>query len=166
MQSLLRNRALQLVSIADLASGVSLSALGAMFLYEANFAWQVGKYWSLLLLLYYLSGVACIPVVLRLSYRFGKHRTLIAASIFNAVFTPLALVVPRANLLAAATLMMFVGVNVASPNVLYRSIMADVVDFDEVETGQRRTGLFYALLTLTAKSATPWRSEWCTGSCR
>jgi GPH family glycoside/pentoside/hexuronide:cation symporter len=60
-------------------------------------------------------------------------------------------VVPAGNIGAAAVLMMFVGVNVASPNVLYRSIMADVVDYDEVETGQRRTGLFYALLTFTAK---------------
>jgi len=47
--------------------------------------------------------------------------------------------------------MMFVGMNVASPNVLYRSIMADVVDLDEIKTGQRRTRLFYSLLTLTYK---------------
>jgi GPH family glycoside/pentoside/hexuronide:cation symporter len=48
-------------------------------------------------------------------------------------------------------MMLFLGLNVAAPTVLYRSIMADVSDHDEVHTGRRRTGLFYALLTFSNK---------------
>src|SRR5262249_989707 len=148
---LFSNRPLMIVAIADLASGFSLSSLGAMFIYIATHAWRVGQYASLLLLLYYCAGVGFIPVVLRLSYRFGKHPTLIGAALFNVVFTPFVLVIPPGNVVVAALMLLFFGINVGSSNILYRSIMADVVDYDELETGQRRTGLFYALLTFTAK---------------
>jgi Na+/melibiose symporter-like transporter len=148
---LFSNRALQRLVVSDLASGFSGSALGAMFIYEATYIWQVGHYASLLLLLYFFAGVGFIPVVLKLSYRFGKHRTLIGASIFNVVFVPTLFLIPPGNIVVASLVLVFLGVNVASLTVLYRSIMADIGDYDEVHTGQRRTGLFYALLTFTAK---------------
>lgn len=145
------NRALRILVIADLASGFSASALGAMFIYESTYVWQVGTYSSLLLLLYFFSGVAFIPLVLKISYRLGKHRTMICASLFNVFFVPTLFLIPPGNIWVASIVLLFLGMNVGIPNVLYRSIMADVGDYDEVHTGQRRTGLFYALLTLTAK---------------
>jgi GPH family glycoside/pentoside/hexuronide:cation symporter len=150
-KNLATNHALRLVVSADLLSGFSLFALGAMFIYEAQYYWQLGQYASMLLLLYFLAGVGFIPLVLRLSYRFGKHRTLVGTAIFNIVFAPAPLLVPQGNLLIASLMMLFLGLNVAAPTVLYRSIMADVSDHDEVHTGRRRTGLFYALLTFSNK---------------
>ena len=148
---LLHNRALRRLVIADFASGFSGSALGAMFMYEAKYVWQVGGYANLLLLLYFFAGVGFIPLVLKASYRFGKHRTMICASLFNSIFVPTLFLIPTGNVYAAALVLFFLGINVASPSVLYRSIMADVGDYDEVHTGQRRTGLFYSLLTFTSK---------------
>lgn len=145
------NTAMRRVVVADLASGFSASALGAMFLYEASYVWQVGKYQSLLLLLYFFAGIAFIPVALKISHRFGKHRTMIAASLFNVLFVPTLFLIPPGDIKIASLVLLFLGMNVGIPNVLYRSIMADVGDYDEVQSGQRRTGLFYALLTLTAK---------------
>lgn len=151
IKALVQNEALRRVVIADLASGFSASALGAMFIYEATYVWQVGQKASLLLLLYFFIGIAFIPVALIVSRRFGKHRTMIAASLFNVIFVPTLFLIPPGNFPFALSVMLFLGMNVAIPNVLYRSIMADIGDYDEVHSGQRRTGLFYALLTLTAK---------------
>ncbi len=151
LKLLAKNNALRRVVIADLASGFSGSALGAMFIYEATHVWQVGTYASLLLLLYFFAGIAFIPVALAISHRFGKHRTMIAASLFNVCFVPMLFFIPPGNIVVAAVVLAFLGMNVGIPNVLYRSIMADIGDYDEVHSGQRRTGLFYALLTLTAK---------------
>ncbi|HUD53470.1 MFS transporter, partial [Parvibaculum sp.] len=150
-KALVSNTALRRVVIADLASGFSGSALGAMFIYEATYVWGVGTYSNQLLLLYFFAGVAFVPVALKLSYRFGKHRTMIAASLFNVCFVPVLFLIPPGNIWVASLVLLFLGMNVGIPNVLYRSIMADIGDYDEVQTGQRRTGLFYALLTLTAK---------------
>jgi len=148
---LLSNNGLQRLVIADLASGFSGSALGAMFIFVATQVWQVGEYTNMLLLLYFFSGVAFVPVALFLSYKIGKRATMIGASMFNVCFVPVLFLIPAGNIWIAATVLIFLGVNVGIPSVLYRAMMADVCDYDEVKTGQRRTGLFFALLTLTAK---------------
>jgi Na+/melibiose symporter-like transporter len=148
---LLSNSGLRRLVIADLASGFSGSALGAMFIFVATQVWQVGEYTNMLLLLYFFAGVAFVPVALLLSYRIGKRATMIGASMFNVCFVPVLFLIPAGNIWIAATVLIFLGVNVGIPSVLYRAMMADVCDYDEVKTGQRRTGLFFALLTLTAK---------------
>ena len=148
---LLSNVALRHLVIADFASGFSAASLGSMFIYEVTHVWQLKSSASLLMLLYFFSGLGFIPLVLRLSYRFGKHRTLVGTSLFNACFAPVLFLIPRGNIYAACFVLLFLGVNVGSATILYRSIMADVADIDELETGQRRTGLFYSMLTLTQK---------------
>ncbi|HMM14278.1 MAG TPA: MFS transporter [Parvibaculum sp.] len=150
-KALMTNDGLRRLVIADLFSGISGSALGAMFIFEAKYVWEVGGYTNQLLLLYFFAGVGFVPLVLKLSYRFGKHYTMIGASLFNVCFVPTLFLIPPGNIWVASLILVFLGVNVGTPSVLYRSMMADVGDFDEVKTGQRRTGLFYALLTLTAK---------------
>jgi Na+/melibiose symporter-like transporter len=43
------------------------------------------------------------------------------------------------------------GVNYGTSSILLRAMMSDVIDVDRLETGQDRSGLYFALLTLTAK---------------
>lgn len=93
-----------------------------------------------------------MPVLLKLSYMVGKHRALMIAAGFNACFIPFVLFLPPGEPLLTAGMLIFLGVNVGSVTILYRAIMADVGDLDEVETGQRRTGLFFSLLTFTQKT--------------
>lgn len=149
---ILGNRALRFLVVSDFLSGFSGAALGSMFIFFATYFWQVPNWASVLLLLYFFAGVGFIPIVLRLSYRFGKHRTLVGAALFNASMVPLVLLVPPGSPVLAGILMAFLGINVGSASMLYRSMMADVADLDEVESGQRRTGLYYSMMTLTQKA--------------
>tara|TARA_R110000824_G_scaffold390760_23_gene588101 strand:+ start:14525 stop:15952 length:1428 start_codon:yes stop_codon:yes gene_type:complete len=149
--ALASNDGLRRLVFADLFSGISGSALGAMFIFEAKYVWEVGAHTNQLLLLYFFAGVGFVPIALKLSYMFGKHKTMIGASLFNVCFVPTLFLIPPGNIWVASLILIFLGVNVGTPSVLYRSMMADVGDQDEVRTGQRRTGLFFALLTLTAK---------------
>jgi Na+/melibiose symporter-like transporter len=89
--------------------------------------------------------------MLRLSFRFGKHRTLAGSSLFNAFTVPFILLIPDGNLLAAVACFVLLGVNMGAGPFLMRSIMADVADEDNVHSGSQRTGLFFALLTMTNK---------------
>ena len=54
-------------------------------------------------------------------------------------------IVPFAALIVASGLV-FNGIN-----AMLRAIMADITDYDQVQSGSGRAGLFYALLTLTSK---------------
>ncbi|MBO6669744.1 MFS transporter [Parvibaculum sp.] len=150
-RAILRNLPLRRLLAADFLSGFAGAALASMYIYEATYVWGIGSVASFLLLLYFFGGIIFIPVVLKLSYRLGKHRTVVAAGLFNVVFPPVIFLIPEGNYIVASFVLLFLGVNIGTTTTLYRSMMADVADIDALETGQRRTGLFYALLTLTQK---------------
>ena len=149
--ALVSSRPLQIVLAADLISGVSGGLVASMFLFLAEDALQLGKYSSLMLLGYFLSGVAFIPMILWVSRKLGKHRTAAYSALFNAASVPLILLVPAGNAGAALAVWILCGVNMAAGPFLFRSIMADVADHDTVITHQQRTGLFYSMLTSTNK---------------
>lgn len=151
VRAIFRNLSLRRLLAADFLSGFAGAALASMYIYEATYVWGIGSVASFLLLIYFFGGIIFIPVVLKLSYRLGKHRTVVAAGLFNVLFPPVIFLIPEGNYYVAALVLLFLGVNVGTTTTLYRSMMADVADIDELETGQRRTGLFYALLTLTQK---------------
>ncbi|MEX1153430.1 MFS transporter [Parvibaculum sp.] len=151
IRAIFRNLPLRRLLAADFLSGFAGAALASMYIYEATYVWGIGSIASFLLLIYFFGGIIFIPVVLKLSYRLGKHRTVVAAGLFNVVFPPVIFLIPEGNYYVAALVLLFLGVNVGTTTTLYRSMMADVADIDELETGQRRTGLFYSLLTLTQK---------------
>lgn len=165
--SLAENRPLRTLVIADAISGSAGSALGALFVYVATHVWGLGGSASLLMLIYFIAGLGFVPLVVRASRRFGKHRTLVGCCAFYVVAPPLTLLIPQGNMLAAAGLMVLLGVNVGGAGVLFRSIMADVADLDELSTGRQRTGVLYSFMALTRKGsgalavgATFWALQW------
>ena len=147
---LVRNRPLRRILTVDLLGGVSGGIVTSLFLFLASDALRLANA-SVLILVYLLAGCAFIPLMLRLSFRFGKHRTLAGSSLFNAATAPLILLIPEGNLLAAVLCFVLLGVNMGAGPFLMRSMMADVADEDAVHSGSQRTGLFFALLTLTNK---------------
>lgn len=146
-----RNRPLRRVLLTDLVAGFGGGIVAALFLFVAEDRLRLGTAASALLLCYFLSGALFVPVMIRVSYRFGKHRTLAGSALFNALTPPLLYLIPEGNVLAALGVFVLVGANMGVGPFLFRSITADVADHDRVESGAQRTGLYYAMLTMTNK---------------
>ena len=104
-----------------------------------------------MLLLENLATLAAIPLWLRLSLRIGKHRALIAAALWLAFFS-VPLVALRAG--DTTTLMLVIGIrgsSFASILFLANSIAADVIDLDTLESGEQRSGLYFAVWGMATK---------------
>ncbi len=98
---------------------------------------------------------ATLPLIKRASSRFGKHRALrwaiawfslgLAAKWFmlDPRFPWLVLLLP-----------FFFSVGIASVYTLLPSLMADVTDIDELNTGVRREGMFGAVMAFLSKALT------------
>lgn len=151
LAAVLENRPLRRVLLMDLLAGYGGGIVASLFLFVAASYLELGTWASALLLAYFASGCLCIPILIRVSYRLGKHRTLALSSIFNAVTVPLILLVPKGSVAWTLPLLMLFGINMGIGPLLFRSIMADVADEDRVRSGVQRTGLYYALLTMTNK---------------
>lgn len=98
-----------------------------------------------------LATLAAVPLWLWLSMRIGKHRALIAAALWLAVLSlPLALLREGDTMLLIA-LIAIRGSSFASILFLANSIAADVIDVDTLESGEQRSGLYFAAWGMTTK---------------
>lgn len=112
---------------------------------EASFPWMI--------LLENVATLAGIPVWLAISLRIGKHRALMAAALWIALWS-LPLVMLRAGDTAALiTIIAIRGSSFASILFLANSIAADVIDVDTLTSGEQRSGLYFAVWGMVIKLA-------------
>ena len=88
-----------------------------------------------------------------LATKISKHRTvMLGAAGYSLLLITLGFV-PRASIAAALPIMFFTGFLAAGLNVLTRAMTADVADEMRLKQGKERSGLLYAMTTLTTKIA-------------
>ena len=137
---------------ADFLIGAGPAITGALFFFffeQAKGFTRASA--SLLLLLYFLGGLAGAPLWAWLAVRLGKHRALALSAGLYAAVTFAVLAIPRGEMVTAGALMFLIGVPYAAGPFLLRAMMADVGDEVRLDTSIDRTGLLYALLSGTVK---------------
>lgn len=106
---------------------------------------------GLLLIPYGAAGILAAPIWAKIAQRLGKHRTVQLAGLFYAVFQTILMLVPTGMFWPTFASMFSVGFCAAAFIVLIRAMVADVADELRLTTGQERSGVLYALVTLTQK---------------
>lgn len=104
-----------------------------------------------LLGVYILAGFAGAPLLGRLAMRISKHRAVMVATTGYAVSLVVLPFLPKGDLLVGAFQMFTAGFLAAGFQVLTRAMTADVADEVRLEQGKERSGLLYAITTLTSK---------------
>lgn len=151
MRALQANQSLRRILAPDFLIGAVQGVTGSLFVFFFEHALGFGDSAALLLFLYFLAGLAGVPIWVILARRIGKHRALQVSCLWWAVALAIIPLVPDANMAAAAAGIVFAGLAQGAGILLLRSMMADVVDEDEVLTGASRPGLFFGLLLTTTK---------------
>ena len=149
--ALLKNKLLIRVLLADLMIGLTPGIVGSIYIFFVTYVMQVGQWSSLMLLLYFIASFCGVPLWMHLSYKLEKHRTFGVAKIYGCVILASLLFVQPGNLWLYALVNILFGIESGSGAFLLRSIMADITDHDNWESGTQRTGLYYSLLTMTTK---------------
>jgi GPH family glycoside/pentoside/hexuronide:cation symporter len=153
MNLIIKNRVMWRLLVADLATGLGTAVSGALYIFFAAAYFQLPEHASVALLFYFLASFLAMPLWLKLAYKVGKDNALKIALVY-AVTINLG-VIPFAEAGNVAVLWVFTifyGVAFGAAPTLLRSMMADLTDEDELKTGQKRSGLFFALLTTTSKA--------------
>ena len=145
------NRYLRRVLSADLASNLQSGIGGALFIFFANEVYGAGAYSSVLLLVFFITALVFTPLWMHIAMRIGKHKTMIVSAIFIILVVTPQIFFPKGDLVLAFVATILYGIPSGAAMLLMKSMMADVIDADEAQVGERRSGLFFALLTLTSK---------------
>ncbi|MDZ4689795.1 MFS transporter [Terricaulis sp.] len=141
------------VLLVDLLFGFCQGIAGTLFVFYFQFVLGFTTTSNALLFIYFVAGLLGVPLWMWVGRRWGKHRGLQGAFIYTAVTTLMIVIMPAGNFPLVAVAMAVAGLAQGGGILLTRALMADVVDADELETGARRSGLYFGLLLTTSKIA-------------
>jgi Na+/melibiose symporter-like transporter len=139
------------VLLTDLMVGIPGGVMGSLYVFFANDVIGAGPWLTVILLGFFGAGLLGIPLLVRTSYRLEKHNAIILCKGAMLVVTLSFLFLDRGDVLAFALLIVLTGLIFNGLHVMLRAITADIVDRDLLDTGAVRTGLYFALLTMTNK---------------
>ena len=94
-----------------------------------------------------------IPVWIRISARLGKRDTWVTALVIAGVGFGLMFFAGEGDVLLLACLLPIAGVGAGCGGIVAPSMLADVIDGDELETGERKEGAYNAAFGLVIKIA-------------
>ncbi len=107
--------------------------------------------WSFYLLVYFSSGVVSLPLWNFMSSRFGKRATWATAIVLATVTSACCAALGEGSVGLFTVLLVFGGMSFGNYISLPASIVADLIDYDEVHTGQRREASYFAIWALATK---------------
>jgi Na+/melibiose symporter-like transporter len=140
------------VLASDFAVTLGQSIRGSLFVFFVSAYMGRPDLAAGLFLLQFVFGVFAGPIWLRIGYRLGKHRTVVAGELAQVVINLGLLLVLPASLPLLIGLTVAQGLAQGSGNLMLRAIVADVADKQRLDTGEDRTGLFFSVFSLAGKA--------------
>ena len=149
---LVRNALLWRILVADLAVGFAFAATGALYIFLVTYLFELPELASIALLLIFLISAIVMPIWLKLAVALGKDRTMRLALFAGlAVHVLLYFTAEPGSAVGLWIYTVAYGAVFGAAPTLVRSMMADLTDYDELQTGSKRAGLFFALMTTSSK---------------
>lgn len=147
------NSSMRTLLAADVLASLTGGALGTLFrfFFEESRGFDDATA-SVLLLIYFVSGLLALPLWLRLARRFGKARAAAAACFYGLTMHVVTFFIFDADKLALTMgAIAFAGLNYAAVPFLLRAMLADHAEDEKKETGADRVGILNAVLTTAQK---------------
>lgn len=145
------NRPFRILAASYLVNSMANGLPATLFILYVHHVLNMPQYTNALLFLYFLCGFLAVPLWLKLSYRFGKHQVWSIAMLWACLFFAFVPFIGTQDIGFYTAIVVLTGLTLGADLVLPASMQADVVDLDRLETGQRRTGLYFALWGMLTK---------------
>lgn len=154
LQYTLSNRAFLMLMCIYLTSWTAASILASMLVYFARYYLSVPDQANYFVLAAEGSAVLFVPLAVWLARVTEKPRAyLIGMSFWCVVLLAIALL-PRQSVVLAYVLALLCGPGIATALVIPWSMVPDIIEDDQLRTGERREGAFYSLVAFFQKLGT------------
>jgi len=149
-----RNRHARLLLMIFLIENLGAATIGVLTFYVAKYVIMRPDLTAYFIFAYMGASIVFIGMWLPLSKRFGKTRLwmssmLLTAGAFGGMFF-----LEEGRIYLISILAILGGTAAGCGAMIGPSIQADVIDFDEYETGQRKEGTYFAAWNFVFKTAT------------
>lgn len=147
------NRPFRRLIAAFLLNGLANGIPATLFLFFVSSVIGDAGLRGPLLLVYFASGIAGVPLALLAAKRLGKHRAWSLAMFAACVVFAFAPLLGQGDVAPFVALCVFTGLCLGFDIVLPPAMQADVIDADTAVTGEQRSGLYFAAWSLATKLA-------------
>ena len=151
LTSALRNRAFLLVTGIYLCSWLALLTVQANLLLFFRYWVDIEAQFTGLILSFQVAAILSLSLWAYLSRRIGKRAVYTLGALLWAAGLALFFFLPPGAVLPAYGLATLIGVGAAVAYLIPWSMLPDVVDDDELRTGERREGVFYGMFVFLQK---------------
>jgi GPH family glycoside/pentoside/hexuronide:cation symporter len=145
------NTPARILLIVWFIENAGVGAVGTMAPFISEYLLQRTDVVGTLPAAYVIAGVASIPVWVRLSRRFGKRQTWLAAMVLAAGAFGGIWFIGSGDVQPMFALLLLAGAAMGCGSVIAPSLTADLIDLDEQRTGERKEGVYSAALAFALR---------------
>jgi GPH family glycoside/pentoside/hexuronide:cation symporter len=153
LRDVLRNPHARLLLAAWFVEGLGFGVLGVLAPFFAEYVMHRNDLIAVLPAFFVVAGVISIPAWIALSRRMGKRKVWLVAMVGQAVCFGATLLLDPDDIAAICILLAGAGMSNACGGAIGLSMLADVVDADEIATGERKEGAYFAAWGFALKLA-------------
>jgi GPH family glycoside/pentoside/hexuronide:cation symporter len=147
-----RNRPFMILLSAYTISAIGSNLPATLILFYVQYVLE-SPHADLFLLLYFATGIVFLPGWVALARRIGKKAAwLLSIGVNTGAFVGVFFLGPG-DAAIYGVLVLFSGIGLGATLALPSSIQADVIDYDELLTGERREGRYIGLWSIAKKMA-------------
>jgi GPH family glycoside/pentoside/hexuronide:cation symporter len=153
-QNLIRNRPFLRLVAAWFMNGLANGLPAVLFLlYMEHALGADSEQRASLILTYFVSAVAGIPLWMQLSRHWSKHRTWCAAMIIACAAFVVVPFISEGEIFPFGVVCVLTGLALGADLYLPPAMQADLVDLDELRSRERNAGIYFALWGMATKLA-------------
>jgi len=147
-----KNRPFLILLAAYTISAIGNNLPATLILFYVQYVLQ-SPLADMFLLLYFITGIVFLPLWIKAAERFGKKNAWLSAMAINTgAFTGVFLL-GSGDTAAYGILVFLSGTGFGATLALPSSMQADVIDYDELMTGERREGQYVGIWSFAKKAA-------------
>lgn len=151
-RDILGNPHARLLLIVYFIESLGAATIGVLTAYMAQYVIHNVSF-ALVVLTYMIAQTLSVPVWTPLSRMFGKKRLWMASMIGTAVGFGCFFLLGSGDVMQTFVLAAFLGASAGCGNVIAPSVQSDIIDWDELQTGERKEGGYFAAFSFVQKSA-------------
>ncbi len=149
-----RNPHARLLLFVFFIESVGGAVIGVLTIYFSEYVVETPTYTTAYIGAYFVALTLAIPVWAPLSQRFGKRRLWFLSMVGTALGFGSTFLLPPGEWLIFVGIAAFLGIAGGCGGIVGPSIQADVIDYDDYKTGERKEGAYFAAWNFAFKSAT------------
>ncbi|MAJ62176.1 MAG: hypothetical protein CBC48_20905 [bacterium TMED88] len=153
-RDVLRNPHAVLLLIIFLIESVGGATITVLTPYVSEYIVGRPEYTAYFIILYMIPSALSVPLWIWASRRLGKKQLWIFSTVAAALGFGAMIFVGEGSVMLISVLAAVLGLTSGAGAVVAPSIQADVIDYDELKTGQRKEGAYFAAWNFVYKLAT------------